>query len=344
MELATIVKLKDNYLFFNDGNMMCIYDTDDSLVKLKFACKDNTDTYALKRELAKPHTLHWLSKQSYFSWLGVLISKYSDLFEVLEEDTVKSERTKNNLVEIIARESYAENVEVSMDFSESTLVLYGLSGTNVMIADAVKDMNYKNIILINRGEVVEAEDIGDETGIYSYQDTLKSKKDILNEYYKERSENISIFDLQEINDLAVIDKSIYVIENSGLSKKELLSINQFITKHKKVAIFFQMQQEELIFGPLVVGGESTCLKCLEHNGLFEKYFRAKSVPIDSVFRYMLLFFVKRTLCYVKENDLYILLGDVQIPINKIFKINRLTMRGEFDYIYRDINCNCSVSA
>ena len=57
----------------------------------------------------------------------------------------------------------------------------------------------------------------------------------------------------------------------------------------------------------MVGGESTCLECLEHGELFEKYYGIKSVPVDSVFRYMLMF-LKRTLCYVKENDLYILLG------------------------------------
>ena len=35
------------------------------------------------------------------------------------------------------------------------------------IAEAVRDLNYKSIILINRDEVVEAEDIEDETGIYT---------------------------------------------------------------------------------------------------------------------------------------------------------------------------------
>ena len=64
---------------------------------------------------------------------------------------------KNNLTDIISRENYAENVEISMDFSDSTLVLYGLSGINVTIAEAVRDLNYKSIILINRDEVVEAE-------------------------------------------------------------------------------------------------------------------------------------------------------------------------------------------
>jgi hypothetical protein len=343
MELTTIVKLKDNYLFFNEGNMMCIYDMDDSLVKLKFACKDIIDTYTLKRELSKPHTIHWLKKQSYFSWLGVLMSRYSDMFEVVEADTLQWERMKNNLTEIISRESYAENAELSVDFSHSTLVLYGLSKTNVMIVEAVRDMNYKNIILINRDELVEADDIEDETGIYSYQDLLKTKKDILTDYYRERSHKINLLEQQELESLAAVDKSIFIIENDGLSKEELLRINLFITEHKKLAIFFQMHQEELIFGPLVVGGESTCLECLEHSGHYEKYYGVKSIPIDSVFRYMLLFLIKRTLCYVKENDLFILLGDVQIPINKIFKINRLNMRGEFDYIYRDIKCSCSAA-
>lgn len=342
MELATIVKLKDKYLFFNDGNMICVYDMDENLVKLKLACKDVIDTYALKRELAKPHTLHWLSKKKYFSWLGVLISKYNDLFEVVGEENLLWERTKNNLTDIISRENYAENVEISMDFSDSTLVLYGLSGINVTIAEAVRDLNYKSIILINRDEVVEAEDIEDETGIYTYKDVLQKKKDILSDYFNKRNEKVKIINLQDLNDLTVIDKSIFIIENNSLSKEELLGINRFVTKHRKLALFFQMQPDKLIFGPLVVGGESACLECLEHGELFEKYYGIKSVPIDSVFRYMLMFLIKRTLCYVKENDLYILLGDVQIPINKIFKIDRFTMRGEFDYIYRDVDCTCSL--
>lgn len=54
MELATIVKLKDKYLFFNDGNMICVYDMDENLVKLKLACKDVIDTYALKESWQNP--------------------------------------------------------------------------------------------------------------------------------------------------------------------------------------------------------------------------------------------------------------------------------------------------
>lgn len=341
MEQATILRLKDNYLFFKDGNMMCVYDTKDSLVKLKFPFREDTDTYTLKRELAKPHTLNWLSKQEYFSWLGALINRYGDLFEVIDEHSLQWENAKNNLIELIARDSYAENVEVPMDFSESTLILYGLSKTNVMLANAVSDMNYKDIIMINRGELVEAEDIGDETGAYFYQDLLKDKKDILTTYYEKRRGKVKIRNLNELDDLASLDKSVYIIDSKDLSKEELFRINHFITKNKRVAIFFKMQPEELVIGPLVVGGESTCLECLECNDLYDKYYGGKGVPMDSVFIYMLLFLVKRTLCYVKENDLYILLGDVQIPINKIFRINRITMRGEFDYVYRDIKCSCT---
>jgi len=343
MELSTIIKLRNNYFLFQEGSTMCVYDKEANLVKLKFSCAKAIDTYALNKELMMPHTLHWLQLQSYWSWLGVLVNRYHDLFEILISRDLKRERARLELSEIIARESYAENAEVLMDFSESTLVLYGLSRTNVAIAEAVSDMNYRNIIFINREELAEAEDIEDETGIYKDQDLLKSKKEILQRYYGQKRREITILDLGDIKELVKMDKCFFVIENNELSKEELLSMNQFVTEHRKVAIFFQMQQEQLVFGPLVIGGESTCLECLEHNGLFEQYFGRKSVPVDSVFRYMLLFLIKRTLCYVKEDDLFILLGDVQIPMNKIFKINRLTMRGEFDYIYRDAECNCTIA-
>ena len=39
MELATIVKLKDKYLFFNDGNMICVYDMDETWLNLSLPAR-----------------------------------------------------------------------------------------------------------------------------------------------------------------------------------------------------------------------------------------------------------------------------------------------------------------
>ena len=55
--------------------------------------------------------------------------------------------------------------------------------------------------------------------------------------------------MQDLNDLTVIDKSIFIIENNSLSKEELLGINRFVTT-QKISSFLSDANDKLILDRL----------------------------------------------------------------------------------------------
>ncbi len=339
MDVNTVIKLKKNYLLFIDNEYLCIYNREKKVINFKLRIDNNTFDKKVEEELKRCHSIRWFSKQRYWNWLGILIMKYSFLFDVLVEEDCIKEIEEDNYLSVVKRENFSETFIPNSNFSNTTIVLYGMSHFNIRLLSQLKSYNFKSIVLIDRDEVVEVEDIGNKGGIFCFQDLGKNKSKILRE--KLNFNNLEIVSNRNINNLLNKENSIYLIGKSDIPKEELLIINKFIIDNSQVALFFNINKKnDFVFGPLVIGGESTCLECLKRNDILDKYYDDDFVCFESTFSYLAEFFIIRTLLYIKENNLIYLLKDSQLPLNKIFLINKDNLQAKMVYSYRNEECSC----
>ena len=88
MNELSVVRLKDDYVFFQEDEYICVYRKSTKLVMLKLKAGKNAWNDAVKEDLKRPHHVQWLAKQPYWNWLGLLMLKYQDLFEELNSQGV----------------------------------------------------------------------------------------------------------------------------------------------------------------------------------------------------------------------------------------------------------------
>ena len=71
-----------------------------------------------------------------------------------------------------------------------------------------------------------------------------------------------------------------------------------------------------------------------------RYYNGENSFIDEVHAHLFQFFLLRILYYIKGKNLYYLLSDVQIPINKVFTIQKDDITASVKYILRSNKCGC----
>ena len=90
-----------------------------------------------------------------------------------------------------------------------------------------------------------------------------------------------------------------------------------------------------------IGGESACLRCMQKQELLTEYYPGENSFLDRATWHLFAFFIIRTLYYIKDRNLYYLLSDAQIPINKVMTISRDDITAKMRYLHRDVSCACS---
>ena len=225
MDEFTILRLKDDYLIFKDGEYLCVYDKTKKLVILKFVVGSNQFEERVSEELKHPHTIRWFSKKLYWPWLGFLIKKYPTLFLQLKEEQIYQELKAEDYFSVVNREHFAEKFLVDAKFKESNVVLYGINWVTVELAKQLLQYDYASITFINNCEYVEVEDIS-----YHPQLQIQSKKTQL----LFDDERVKVISLEEIEQLVPLEQEVYVVNAVDLSMQELMQFNDYIVKHKYI--------------------------------------------------------------------------------------------------------------
>lgn len=337
----TVIKMDENYLIFVENEYLCIYNIEKKVVNFKIKLKNNMEVLIkiMKIDIKHPHSIRWLSKQPYWVILGVLLQKEISLFNILNNDATLKELQTNDYFSVVRRNNFAENQIINPSFEDSTLVLYGICKFTVDLYTIIKKYNYKSIIFVDREDEVEVEDINDNLNVFMWDGIGKSKSSAITEVLKS-DERVKIINKKDMISLKNSDFETYIISKQNIGKQELFEINNYLVKNKKVGLFLNVTEEKLIVGPLVIGQESSCLSCMEKHGILDEYYSNTNTYYDEPFEHLALFFTLRTLFYVKGNNLFILLSDSQIPINKIITINKSDMLGEIHYLLISENCYC----
>lgn len=319
MDENTRIQLKENYVLFQDGDCIGVYDKESKLLILRIKAGEDAFSISIQRELARPQKIAWLAHQDYWKWLGTIVKNYPDLFDVVGEEDVITKNEDNNYFSIVDRGNFAEKFHGNSQFMGSQIFLWGDTALNRALYRELQTNTDRIFIIKREGDMAE------ENCSYKLMEDL----------------DYIMIDEKDVKDTIIRSIDVVLCDATGISVQNLLKWNAFITKKECVTLFYKNGLEQAVIGPLVVGGESACLSCLDQQDKLKKYYDRENGFLDSVNIHLLLFFILRILYYVKDDNLAYLLSDVQIPINKIITINKKNIMAKMEYIYREPACACN---
>ena len=325
MNELSIVRLKDDYVFFQEDEYICVYRKSTKLVVLKLKAGKNAWNDSVKEELNRPHQVQWLAKQSYWNWLGLLMLKYQDLFEELNETETDRAVKKTDFFSVVNPTHFAENFQADASFRQTKIYLWGVTALNMLLYESLQGI-IPTVCMIRKEE--DLADVNSFAG-------LEGEKRLEAAVPAER-----IITEKEMMERNIGQDDLFLIDGTGLDAERLLGISDFITERKAVALFYNSTNKETVIGPLVIGGESACLRCMQSQDLLTKYYPGENSFLDRATWHLFAFFITRTLYYIKDRNLYYLLSDAQIPINKVMTISRDDITAKMKYLHRDVSCAC----
>lgn len=325
MNENSIVKLLEDYVLFQEDEYVCIYQKSTKLVVLKLKAGKNAYTEAVKDDLSRPHQLKWLAKQPYWKWFGLVALKYPEFFEEMNESKAEKYVRKADYFTVVNREHFAENYQLDCKFEKIRIFLWGASALNKLLYDEIRDKVVDLYLIKNES------DENDENSFL----TLSGEKELENNIEKNR-----ILLQDDLMQMDIRRADLFLVDATGVSEERLLEINEYVVRKDAVALFYSNSFKTAVIGPLVVGGESACIHCMQNQGLLKKYYAGGNGFLDQTFSHLFIFFVMRILYYIKGTNLYYLLSDAQIPINKIITITKDNIVAKMKYLYRDVDCIC----
>ncbi len=325
MNEDSMIRLKEDYVFFQEDVFICVYRKSTKLVILKLKAGKGDWNAAVKEDLKRPHRLEWLSKQPYWNWLGILLLKYQDLFEELTEAETNNAVKKADYFSVVNPTHFAENFQVDASFVQTQVYLWGVTPLNKLLYENLKE-TIPEVYIVRKEE-----DLADEN---SYMG-LSGEKQLEEAIPKDR-----IIPEKEMTDRRGIRDALFLVDGTGMNADRLIEINDYVTDHKAVALFYNSTNKDTVIGPLVIGRESACLRCMQNQDILTEYYPGENGFIDRPTWHLFAFFVLRILYYIKDKNLYFLLSDAQIPINKVMMVSRDDMTAKMKYLHRDVNCPC----
>lgn len=325
MEEKTVIKLKEDYVFFQDGVFVCLYEKHTKMVVLKMKVGEESYIENAKNDLSRPHTLKWIAKQRYWKWLGIVIMRYQGYFDILNEEQTIRSRVETDYFSVVKSEHFAEGYSVTSNFDEMRIFLWGTTDINFLLLKSI--LNHTTDVYL----ICDTSSIETDSFMSSQQES-----EMLNYMGKDRC-----ITEQQLESLDIRENDLFFVDATGVAEEEILRINDFLATSSCVALFYGNKNKEVVIGPLVVNGESACMRCLQLQNLLNNYYSGENCFLDEVHAHLIQFFLKRILYYIKGRNLYYLLSDVQIPINKIFTIQKDNITASVKYILRSNGCSCS---
>ena len=326
MNELSVVRLKDDFVFFQENEYICVYRKSTKLVMLKLKAGKNVWNDAVKEELKRPHQVQWLAKQPYWNWLGLLMLKYQDLFEELSEAETERAVKKTDFFSVVNPTHFAENFQVDTSFQQTKIFLWGVTALNMLLYESLKESVPEVYMIRKEEDLADVNSFAGLTGERRKEETIPEDRIIAEKDLAGRKVN---------ND------DLFLIDGTGLGTDRLTEINDFITERKAAALFYNSTNKAAVIGPLVIGGESACLRCMQKQELLTEYYPGENSFLDRATWHLFAFFIIRTLYYIKDRNLYYLLADAQIPINKVMTISRDDITAKMRYLHRDVSCECS---
>ncbi len=325
MEEKTVIKLKEDYVFFQDGVFVCLYEKHTKMVVLKMKVGEGAYTDDVKSDLSRPHTLKWLAGQRYWRWLGLVIMRYHGYFDILNEEQTARNRVETNYFSVVKQEHFAESYSVASDFNEMRIFLWGATAINLLLLESILRQTAEVYLICDTLEI--------ETDSFM---SSQQEWEMLNRLGKDRC----VME-QRLESLDIREDDLFFVDATGVAEEELLRINDFLAASGCVTLFYGNKNKEVVIGPLVISRESACMRCLQLQNLMNSYYDGENGFLDEVHAHLFLFFLLRILYYIKGKNLYYLLSDVQIPINKVFTIQKDNITASMKYILRSSRCSCS---
>ena len=145
---------------------------------------------------------------------------------------------------------------------------------------------------------------------------------------------------KELKDRSGIQDVLFLADGTGMSADRLIELNDYMTERKATVLFYNNTNKENVIGPLVIGGESACLRCMQNQDILKEFYPGENGFLDRAAWHLFAYFIIRILYYIKGRNLYYLLSDAQIPINKVMTVSRDDMTAKMKYLYRDVSCPC----
>lgn len=343
MELKTIIKLKEKYLLFSeDDKIFSIYDKEEKKFILRIKHNSNFDFEKMKNDLQRINTIGYLLEQDYNKIIYKLLKDYDYVFEEIGIEKSRKILEFYNLEDSIFFNKFIESAKFGhFDFSDVTFVFHDLSKVSIAIIEALLGYNPKKILIFSPDSYVEPIDVVNSK-IFNIEQLREKKQTIVKRYFDNNSKlEILSDDMLEKYSFINSQKYIHIVVKGRFSKEKILYINDFALNEGHMCIFSDINRYKVLFGPIVIPGESACIRCLINQTSSIAYFKEENYSVISkIYIYFLLGLILRTLFYISGDRLKYLLEDAQIPINRVFSINKEDLLGEVEYFHKDVNCSC----
>ncbi|WP_156099359.1 hypothetical protein [Caloranaerobacter azorensis] len=342
MEFKTMIKLKERFLLFSeDGKIFSIYDKDEKKFILRIRPNFDFDFERMKNDLQRINTIGYLLEQDYNKIIYKLLKDYDYIFEEINIEKSKKILEFYNLEDSISFNKFIESAEFDIfDFSDVVFVFHNLTKASLTIIEALLGYNPKKILIFSKDSYVEPTDVVNSK-IFNIEQLREKKQDIVKRYFNSSKLEIFQDDMLEKYSFINSQKYIHIVFKGRFSKEKILYINDFVLNKGHMCIFSDINRYKVLFGPLIIPGESACIRCLDNQVSNIDYFIEENYSVVSkVYIYFLLGLILRTLFYISGGRLKYLLEDAQLPINRIFSINKSDLLGEVEYFNKDVNCLC----
>ena len=325
MNENAMIRLKEDYVFFQEDTFVCVYRKSTKLVILKLKAGKDAWNDAVKEDLKRPHRIDWLSQKPYWNWLGILILKHQELFEELTEAEAEKAADEADYFSVVNPTHFAENYQVAPSFDQTRIYLWGATALNKLLFENLKEF-VPEVYLIRRVEDVA--DVGSFAG-------MSREKQLEEGIPQDR-----IIPEKELKDRSGIQDVLFLADGTGMSADRLIELNDYVTERKATVLFYNNTNKENVIGPLVICGESACLRCMQNQDILKEFYPGENGFLDRAAWHLFAYFIIRILYYIKGRNLYYLLSDAQIPINKVMTVSRDDMTAKMKYLYRDVSCPC----
>ncbi len=325
MNENSIVKLKEDYVFFQDEEYICVYQKSTKLVVLKLKVGANAYSDSAKEDLKRPHKMQWLAKQTYWNWLGIAMLKYPNFFEELSESEADKCVKKTDYFSVVNRTHFAENYQVDSSFAKTRIFLWGNTSLNKLLYDNMKETVSDIYLIKNEEDMIDENSFLAIAGEEALEQKIVSERMIFKD---------------ELAKLGVTKDDLFFVDATGLSADKLVEISDYVVSKNAVSLFYGNTNKEVVIGPLVIGGESACIHCMQNQGILDNYYSGENSFLDRATSHLFMYFITRILYYIKDNNLYYLLSDAQIPINKVMTVSKENITAKMRYLHRDTECSC----
>ncbi len=161
MNENAMIRLKEDYVFFQEDTFVCVYRKSTKLVILKLKAGKDAWNDAVKEDLKRPHRIDWLFQKPYWNWLGILILKHQELFEELTEAEAEKAADEADYFSVVNPTHFAENFQVAPSFDQTRIYLWGATALNKLLFENLKEF-VPEVYLIRRVEDVA--DVGSFAG------------------------------------------------------------------------------------------------------------------------------------------------------------------------------------